>query len=69
MDYSDGMTGFCDMLEATAGPEHPEHADICEWLKDYDPETLDVFPIEVALGRIAAYRNAAAKRVMKPADD
>jgi hypothetical protein len=30
---------------------------------------LDVFPIEVALGRISARRNAAAKRIIKPAND
>lgn len=32
--------------------------------KDYDPDKFDVFPIEVALGRIAARRNAAAKRII-----
>jgi len=35
----------------------------------HDPEDLDIFPIEVALGRIAARRNAAAKRIIKPAND
>jgi putative transposase len=35
----------------------------------HDPEELDIFPIEVALGRIAARRNAAAKRIVKPAND
>jgi hypothetical protein len=64
-----GITGFYDMLEARADPEHPEHFEICEWLEDYDPEELDVFPIKIALGRIAARRNAAAKRIMKPAND
>jgi len=39
---------------------------ITEWLDGYDPDELDVFPIEVALGRIAARRNAAAKRIIKP---
>ena len=63
-----GITGFYAMLEARADPEHPEHADICEWLEGYDPDELDVFPIEIALGRIAARRNAAAKRIMKPAN-
>jgi Ser/Thr protein kinase RdoA (MazF antagonist) len=57
------------MLEARADPKHPDHADVVEWLDGYDPEELDVFPIEGALGRIAARRNAAAKRIMKPAHD
>lgn len=64
-----GIPGFHEMLEARADPKHPDHADVVEWLDDYDPEELDVFPIEVALGRIAARRNAAAKRIIKPAND
>lgn len=42
---------------------------MAEWLDGYDPKDLDIFPIEVALGRIAARRNAAAKRIIKPAND
>lgn len=61
-----GITGFYEMLDARSDPTHEEHAEISEWLDDYDPEELDVFPIEVALGRIAARRNAAAKRLLKP---
>ena len=57
------------MLEARVDPEHLEHAEICEWLDGYDPEELDVLPIEGALSRIAARRNAAAKRIMKSAND
>ena len=64
-----GIPGFYEMLEARADPTHPEHAEISEWLEDYDPDALDVFPIQVALGRIAARRNAAAKRIMKPANE
>jgi len=63
-----GIPGFYDMLEARADPEHPEHFETCEWLDGYDPDELDVFPIEIALGRIAARRNAAAKRINKPAN-
>lgn len=63
-----GIPGFYEMLAARADPKHPDHADIIEWLDDYDPDELDVFPIEVALGRIAARRNAAAKRIIKPAN-
>ena len=64
-----GIPGFYEMLEARADPKHPDHADVVEWLDGYDPEELDVFPIEVALGRIAARRNAAAKPIIKPAND
>lgn len=64
-----GIHGFYEMLEARADPAHPDHAEISEWLDGYDPDALDVFPTEVALGRIAARRNAAAKRIIKPAKD
>lgn len=64
-----GIPGFYEMLEARADPGHPDHAEISEWLDGYDPEELDIFPIQVALGRIAARRNAAAKRIVKPAND
>ena len=49
--------------------DHPDHVENEEWLDGYDPDALDVFPVEVALGRIAARRNAAAKRIIKPAND
>ncbi|GIW05126.1 MAG: hypothetical protein KatS3mg120_0833 [Erythrobacter sp.] len=64
-----GIPGFYEMLDARADPTHPDHAEITEWLEGYDPEELDVFPIEVALARIAARRNAAAKRIVKPANN
>ena len=64
-----GIPGFYEMLEARADPSHPDHAEITEWLDGYDPEELEVFPIQVALGRIGARRNAAAKRIIKPAND
>jgi hypothetical protein len=60
-----GTPGFYEMLEARADPAHLDHAEISEWLDGYDPEELDVLPIEVALARIAARRNAAAKRIIK----
>lgn len=53
------------MLEARANPDHSDHAEICEWSNGYKPDELDVSVIEVALGRIAARRNAAAKRIMR----
>ena len=62
-----GIPGFYEMLAARADPTHPDHAG--KWLDEYDPDELEVFPIEVALGRIAARRNAAAKRILKSAND
>ena len=64
-----GIPGFYEMLEARTDPTHPEHTEISEWLDGYNPDDLDVFPIQVALGRIAARRNAAAKRILKNAND
>lgn len=64
-----GIPGFYEMLKARADPDHPDHTEIREWLDGYDPDELDIFPIEVALGRIAARRNAAAKRIIKPTND
>jgi Plasmid pRiA4b ORF-3-like protein len=64
-----GIPGFYDMLAARADASHPDHAEVSEWLDGYDPAALDVFPIQIALGRIAAPRNAAAKRIVKPAND
>lgn len=64
-----GIPGFYEMLEARADPSHPDHADITEGLDGYDPDELDIFPIQVALSRIAARRNAAAKRIIKPGNN
>ena len=64
-----GISGFYEMIEAREDPNHPDHAEIAEWLEGYDPEELDTLPIRVALGRIAARRNAAAKRIIKTARD
>ena len=64
-----GIPGFYDMLNARADASHPDHAEISEWLDGYDPAEFDVFPIQIALGRIAARRNAAAKRIIKIAND
>ena len=64
-----GIPGFYEMLKPRADPANPDHAKISEWLDEYDPDALDVFPRQVPLGRIAARRNAAAKRIMKPAND
>ena len=64
-----GIPGFTEMLEARADPTHPDHPEVTEWLDGYRPEQLDVPPIQAALGRIAARRNAAAKRIITSATD
>jgi pRiA4b ORF-3-like protein len=62
-----GIPGFYDKLDAAANPDHPDHAEIKEWLGDYDPVTVDVASINDAFGRLAGHRRggkarAAAKR-------
>ncbi|NGO54764.1 plasmid pRiA4b ORF-3 family protein [Allomesorhizobium camelthorni] len=37
-----GPYGYLDMLDIAGDPEHPDHADIREWLGDFDPEKFDV---------------------------
>jgi Plasmid pRiA4b ORF-3-like protein len=48
-----GIPGFYDKLDALADPDHPDLAEIKEWLGYYDPETIDEASIKRALGRIA----------------
>ena len=60
-----GISGFYDKLEAIADPKHPDHADIVEWMGEYDPEAIDEAAIKVALGDIAKRHNAAARRPKK----
>jgi hypothetical protein len=59
-----GIPGFYHALEALADPDHPDHAEITEWLDGYDPEEIEELPLKIALGRIANRRNAARKRPM-----
>ena len=60
-----GLPGFYAMLEALADPEHPDHAEVTDWLDDYDPQVIDELPIGYALSRIARRRNAARVRISK----
>ena len=60
-----GIPGFYELLEAIADPAHPSHADLKEWVGDYDPVAFDALPIKYALGRIANRRNAARSRLSK----
>jgi len=51
---SGGIPGFYSMLDARADPEHPSHAEITQWLNDYDPKLIDEVSLKAALGRIAS---------------
>ena len=62
-----GIPGFYEMLAAAGDPEHPDHAEITEWLDGYDPSEIDELPIKYALSRIANRRNAARARLAKKA--
>jgi pRiA4b ORF-3-like protein len=57
-----GIPGFYYRLEAAADPRHPDHAEVREWLGDYDPETVDVASINHAFGRLAAQRRGGTAR-------
>lgn len=60
-----GIPGFYEKLEIVADPGHPDHAEVTEWLDDYDPKIIDELQIKIALGRIAKRRNAAKTRLAK----
>lgn len=60
-----GIPGFYDKLDALADPRHPDHAEIKEWLGDYDPETIDAASIKDALGRVANQGRGGKGRTAK----
>ncbi len=60
-----GIPGFYHSLDAIADPEHPDHADACEWFDEYDPKEIETVGITLGLGRITNRRNAAAARLAK----
>jgi Plasmid pRiA4b ORF-3-like protein len=62
---SGGIPGFYAVLDALAAPQNPEHADVVEWLDEYDPSHIDELPLKIALRRIANRRNAARTRLAK----
>jgi hypothetical protein len=62
-----GLAGFYEMLGILADATHPEHAEIEEWLDDYDPTFVDVEVIEIGLSRIARARHAGQVRMRKKA--
>ncbi len=60
-----GIPGYYNMLDALADPEHPDHAEVAEYLEDWDPKEIDELPLRIALGRISNRRNAARTRITK----
>ena len=60
-----GIPGYYNMLDALADPNHPDHAEVAEYLQDWDPKEIDELPLKIALGRIANRRNAAKTRIAK----
>ena len=56
-----GPWGFADMLEAVADPEDERHAELKEWLGEFDPEA---FSVEAAEARVRAW--FAPKRTRGP---
>jgi hypothetical protein len=57
------MPGYYSMLDALADAEHPDHADIAEYLEDWDPKGIDELQSKIALGRVANRRNATRIRI------
>ncbi len=60
-----GVPGYYNMLDALADAEHPDHAEVAEYLDGWDPKEIDELPLKIALGRIANRRNAARTRIAK----
>ena len=57
-----GVPGFYTALETLADPNHPEHADVVDWLDGYDPNHFNELALKLAVGRIASRRKAAKAR-------
>ena len=49
-----GPSGYAEMLEALADPEHESHVEIREWLgEDFDPNTFDAEPLKAEVTALA----------------
>jgi len=46
-----GVPGFYDLLGVLADPKHPDHADLQEWVGDYNVESFDIDAINRSLKR------------------
>ena len=60
-----GIPGFYHALESLADPQHPDHAQVAEWLDEYDATSVGELRIHYGLARNANRRNAARKRLAK----
>lgn len=49
-----GIPGFHQLLDAMSDPGHPNHADMHEWLGDYDPAFVDDAAIRADLAVMAS---------------
>jgi hypothetical protein len=48
-----GVVGFYEVLAIQAVPEDPDHAEVVEWLGDYDADLLDEEARRAAVARLA----------------
>src|SRR3546814_2179779 len=49
-----GVPGFHQLLDAMSDPGHPDHADMHEWVGDYDPAFVDDAAIRAGLAVMAS---------------
>jgi Plasmid pRiA4b ORF-3-like protein len=59
-DDCGGLPGFYNALEALAGEQHPDHAEVMEWFGAYDEKEIDVSRIHKSLAKLAR-RNTPSK--------
>jgi hypothetical protein len=60
-----GPWGYADFLEVIGDPEHPRHAELCEWVEDdFDPAVADTGARAKA---VAALANSWSQKPRKPA--
>ncbi len=64
-ENSGGPWGYGEYLEALADPTHKRHAELKEWLGDFDPTVIDRVAIEMALRHVTAPPKAKAKTKAK----
>jgi hypothetical protein len=43
-----GLPGFYHALDVLADPTRPEHAEVADWLDEYDPDEIDELPLKIA---------------------
>src|SRR3546814_11335384 len=52
-----GVPGFHQLLDAMSDPGHPDHADMHEWVGDYDPAFVDDAAIRAGLAVMASLKS------------